>query len=401
MSGLWIREARWPVRARAFSLFLVTLIVAACGPAAAAPSSPAAGRTPSLGADVIDYRGNAGRTGVMPGPGPSGTVSVRWTFQAGGPIASQPAVHGSTIYVVSTDGMLHDVDLATGMERWAVAIGAESHGSPSVVKDLVIVPADDGAHAFAAADGKVVWTSTAMGQVRGTPAIVGDLAVFSSSSGKVTAVDVATGAIRWTTDIGGPDDSSVAAADGTVILGRQDGIVIALTITDGKPRWRVDLGDGARLGTPAIADGRVFLASLDGGPDGSRHISALDLVTGMVLWRFASPGDRPAYTPAIAGGRAITEGEDGSVTALDEAKGTVLWQTKAPGGLVEIVPSISGGMTYGASNDGYAFGMDAATGLVRWQVPIRGVPYGAAITSGLMLVGTNVGNLYAIGGSGS
>ena len=68
---------------------------------------------------------------------------------------------------------------------------------------------------------------------------------------------------------------------------------------------------------------------------------------------------------------------------------------------MEIVPSISGGMTYGASNNGYAFGMDAATGLVRWQVPIRGVPYGAAITSGLMLVGTNIGNLYAIGGSGS
>ena len=161
----------------------------------------------SSGADVVDYRGNAGRTGVMPGPGPSGTVSIRWTFQAGGPIASQPAVDGSTVYVVSTDGTLHDVDLATGIEQWKVAIGAESHGSPSVVKGLVIVPADDGAHAFGAADGKAAWSSTAMGQVRGTPAIVAGLAVFSASSGNVTAVDVATGAVRWTTDIGGPDEA--------------------------------------------------------------------------------------------------------------------------------------------------------------------------------------------------
>jgi outer membrane protein assembly factor BamB len=58
-------------------------------------------------------------------------------------------------------------------------------------------------------------------------------------------------------------------------------------------------------------------------------------------------------------------------------------------------------MVYGASDNGSAFSMDAATGGVRWQVPIHGVPYGALITSGLLLVGTDAGNLYMIGGSGS
>ena len=33
-----------------------------------------------------------------------------------------------------------------------------------------------------------------------------------------------------------------------------------------------------------------------------------------------------------------------------------------------------------------------------WHVPIDGVPYGAAVTGGLMLVGTDVGKLYAIRG---
>jgi len=333
----------------------------------------------------------------MPGPGPSGKVGVRWTFHAGDAITSQVAVVGQVVYLISRDGTLHALDLATGAERWHAAIGAESGGSPTFVGGLVIVPALDGAHAFSAVDGTGAWTSAAPGPARGTPAVVDGTAVFDGG-GNATALDVATGAVRWSTPLEGRDDSSVAAANGTVVLGDENGVVLALALADGTQRWRVDFGDYARLGTPTIADGRVFLASLDGGDAGSRHITALDLATGKELWRFASPGDKPSYTPAVAGGLAITEGEDGHVTALDEATGRVRWQSKSPGGLVEIVPAISGGTVYGASNDGFAFAMDAKSGALRWQVPIQGVPYGAAITSGLMLVGTDAGTLYAIGG---
>jgi hypothetical protein len=33
----------------------------------------------------------------------------------------------------------------------------------------------------------------------------------------------------------------------------------------------------------------------------------------------------------------------------------------------------------------------------RWRVPIEGVPYGVAVTAGLVIVGTTTGTLYAIG----
>lgn len=334
----------------------------------------------------------------MPGPGPKGKPVIRWTFEAGAPIGSQVAVVGGVVYLVSTDGVVHAVDLDTGHERWKASIGAETYASPSVVDGLVIIGANDGGHAITVADGSQAWFAPGTGEVRGCPAVAGHVAVFASHAGAATALDTRTGAVLWSHTIGAPDDSSVAAADGVAVLGLQNGVVVALAIVDGTERWRADTGDRARVGTLAIADGRVFVPTLDGGSAGSRHVTTLDLATGDLLWRFASPGDRPAYAPAIADGRAIVEAEDGSVTALDVATGAVLWQSKAPG-RVEIVAAVAGGTSYGASNGGVAFAIDATTGIERWQIPIQGVPYGAAVTTGLVLIGTSTGILYAIGGT--
>jgi outer membrane protein assembly factor BamB len=350
--------------------------------------------------DILNYRGDPARTGTMPGPGPAGKPSVRWTFDAGASIASQVAVMGDFVYVVSTEGTLHALDLADGKQRWSAPIGLEADSSPTIVDGLVVLSAENGAHAFAAADGREVWATPATGPVRGTPAVIGHMAVFASETGTVTELDTRSGAILWTHAVNAADNTSLAAAGGLVVLGLQDGVVVGLSMQDGKQRWRTDTGDHTRIGTPTIAGGRVFVATLDDNGPGTHHIAALDLVTGRLLWRFASPGDVPAYTPAIAGGLAIVDGESGSVTALDVATGRVQWQVKAPG-LVEVVSAVSGGVAYAASNGGVAFALDIATGAERWQVPIQGVPYGAAVTSGLVLVGTDAGILYAIGGSGT
>ena len=400
------------MRARSVPALLASILIAGCGATSAGPtatprSSPTTGAgsvttsrdpgtTPST--DVLDYRGDAARSGNMPGPGPAGTAAVRWTFKAGAPIGSQVLVVGTTVYLVSIDGTIHAVDIGTGVQLWDTPIAGLVRGSPAIADGLLIVGGDDGAHAVGIADGKAAWANTGVGTVQGASAIVDHEAVFASDEGTATALDTRTGSTLWSTPLGAMDGTSVAAAAGTAIFGLDDGVVVSLALTDGAEQWRVDTGTAARLGTPTIADGRVYLAALDGGPAGSRQIIALDQMTGRVLWRFASPGDKPAYTPAISDGRAIVEGEDGSVTALDAVTGSVIWQVKAPG-LVEIVPAIAGNTVYGASNGGFTFALDTATGAERWRVPIKGIPYGEVVTSGLVLVGTNVGDVVAIGGS--
>ena len=363
---------------------------------AASPSPPALGAAASA-ADVLTYRGGPQRDGNMPGPGPLGKASVAWVFQAGGPFASQPMVQESVVYTVSNEGTFHAIDLATGNERWSAALGTNSTGSPLLLDDHVLVATNDGLRAISMADGSQAWRTTATAPLKGSPVFTGGHVVVAAEDGSVSAVDQATGAILWTTSIGAGVDTSSAATDDTVVVGTQTGQVIALSAGDGTLRWRADTFDGARVGTPAISDGHVYIATLDGGGPDSNHIRQLDLASGKTLWTFASPDSVPSYSPAIVDGLAITEGESGVVTALDTVTGTVRWQGHVPG-VVEIVPAVARGVIYGASNDGVAFALDAGTGSQLWQVPIEGTPYGAAITGGLMLVGTNVGKLYAIRG---
>lgn len=373
-------------------LLTIVGVVAAC-------SSTPAGSVPS--GDVLTYRGDMSRSGRMPGPGPTGEVGVRWTFQAGAPIGSQVVVIDGVVEAVSVDGVLYGLDLETGALRWRADLGAETHASPTVAGDLVLVGAADGVHAVRATDGLGVWTTSTMGPVVGTPAVVGHLVIAMSTSGIVTALDARTGDTRWSTDLGASDDTSVAAADGVAILGLATGVVVGLDVADGSVLWRSDTGDPARVGTPTIADGRVFIVTLDSqDPTSSHHVAALDLATGRLLWRAASPGGQPAYSPGITVGLAVIGGEAEVITALDVDSGSVAWQVAAPG-VVEVVTAVAGDMVYSASNGGVAFALDAATGAEQWQVPIQGVPYGVAVTSGLVLVGTNSGLLYAIGEVGT
>jgi DNA-binding beta-propeller fold protein YncE len=100
----------------------------------------------------------------------------------------------------------------------------------------------------------------------------------------------------------------------------------------------------------------------------------------------------------VSGAHAFVTSEDGSVVALDIATGTVGW-TAPVDGPVEIVAAIAGTAVYAATNGGSAFALESGTGRELWRSPIRGTPYGPTVAGGLLLVGTDLGELDAIGGT--
>jgi polyvinyl alcohol dehydrogenase (cytochrome) len=116
---------------------------------------------------------------------------------------------------------------------------------------------------------------------------------------------------------------------------------------------------------------------------------------------FAAPGGGAGWTTAgydaqnTRNNRTEAQIGVGNVSTLQPK-----WRVATEGD-VSATPAVDGSSVYAPDFAGNLYALNRATGAVRWQVPIKGVPYGAAITSGLMLVGTDVGNLYAIGGSGS
>lgn len=358
----------------------------------AAPSS-----SPSGGGSVSTYRGDAARTGAMPGPAPSGTPGVVWTFKAGAPIGSSAAVMDGIVYLLGNDGVVHALTLDNGVERWQAKLGADASASPLVAGELLIVGDSTGiVHALVLADGSSRWALATDGPISGAAAADGHIAIVATKGGSAYAIDISTGTIRWRTAVGGPVGSSVAIADGTVYLGAGPNLT-ALALGDGKILWKQAVSKVGRVGTPTVAGGMVYAATgLDGSDRTVYGVVALDGATGAQRWRFVSPTQAVIYTPAVVAGRAYIVGEDRRVTALDAKTGASIW-TAPTEQVDEAVPAVVEGLVFVAGNGGALNALDASTGAIRWTVPYRGVPYGPIVVGGYVVVGTDIGTLYAIG----
>lgn len=349
-------------------------------------------------AAVPTYRGNAARTGEMAGPGPGASPAIKWQFDAGGPFANSPVVGDNVVFAASGEGTVHALDLATGAQRWSASVGATVSASPLLVNSLVIVPDEDGkVHALSATDGSPAWTATTDGAITGSPAAVGDDIITATRGTHAYRIDTAKGDVVWSADLGSATTRSVTVDDDTAYLGLE-GDIVAIALADGTERWRATIARSGSVGTPTIVGDLVYAATGIDGEPADAGVAAIDAATGAIRWRYASPSQAQIYTPAVVGGRAFVLGHDGLLAALDAQTGKGLW-TRDFAGDLEALPSIVGDTVYVVGNDGPAAAVDAATGDVRWSVPVQGVPFAPAVAGGYLLVGTNVGHLYAIGGS--
>ncbi len=231
------------------------------------------------------YRGNAARTGEMPGPAPEGGngVDVRWEFQTGGQIRRPPAVVDGVAYVGSDDGNLYAISVQDGLEQWRFATG----------------------------DGVV-----------SGPAVSDGMVYFGSEDQYCYAIDTRTGEERWRFE-SGRFPGSPAVADGVVLVtgGEQfEMSVCALDPQNGDDLWRFPNESSWNL-APAVADDMVFL------PTGS-NVHALDLRSGEEIWRFATDGLDPLFGFELAAANDTVYVCDNTVLfALNAQDGNERWRT--------------------------------------------------------------------------
>jgi len=85
-----------------------------------------------------------------------------------------------------------------------------------------------------------------------------------------------------------------------------------------KKRWGRQLG--GTLTQPVVADGKVFVSSVD-----AHEVSALDVETGRAIWTFTA-GARVDSSPTFHRGMAIFGSRDGHVYCLDAGTGKLAWR---------------------------------------------------------------------------
>jgi outer membrane protein assembly factor BamB len=103
-----------------------------------------------------------------------------------------------------------------------------------------------------------------------------------------------------------------------------------------KQVWKVTVGDG--VATPALVGDKLYVFSREGNSEVTRCLNA---DTGKEVWTekydtaFSGGGDKdfsgPRSSPAVAEGKVVTFGVNGTFSCLDAASGKKVWRVETEG----------------------------------------------------------------------
>jgi outer membrane protein assembly factor BamB len=370
------------------------------------------------------YRGDAGRTGVMPGFGPTGAPILAWKTPVLGAIHNPPVVAGDSIFFIEQDpttklGFVTRLDAKTGAKVWSWQVGAVDSSSPAVADRLVIALTGTGLVALNIDSGAVVWRYDSGGTViGGSPAVANGLVYFSTNELLLQAVNATTGEGVWSAALpygaagdasavvsSNPHRGSPAVGDGIVVAQGGNGYVMAADATTGRELWRLRSNRFEIFsGSSTISAGVVYLGGmfpLSPQPEGSSglgvalrgRVTAVAAKTGAILWQrddLVSPSSL-----AISGGALYIA--DGSIVAVNAATGGAMWEFQQSGSMSD--PIVAGGIVYARGGNGRLYGLDAASGKRVWEAYV-GVSGEPTVADGKVIVIGGI-SVYAIGGDDS
>ena len=190
------------------------------------------------------------------------------------------------------------------------------------------------------------------------------------------------GGVKWSFATGGPIVTSPAVVDGVVYIASLDGHMYALDQETGKEKWKFK----SRLpiaSSPAIAGDTLYFVSSAG------SLAALDIATGKPKWVFAVEFERRfeaknlhgypsaaqtipdawdlfTSSPAVADGKVFFGSGDGNVYAVDATTGVALWKFPTKD-VVHSSPAVAGGIVYIGGWDSYMYAIDVETGEAKWS----------------------------------
>ena len=361
------------------------------------------------------YRHDVNRSGYTQIAGPKYNFT-KWTYQTGGIILSSPAVANGIVYVGSNDSNVYAINMWTGEEKWRFSTGlAGIYSSPAVANGIVYIGANDNkTYALNATTGELIWSFTAWGSSYfglpspfwSSPIVVDGIVYIGNLDSFVYALNASTGAVIWVQTVyGSCTGSSPAVVDGRLYIAAAgfsapyNGNVTCLNATTGELIWYYTVPYGVYFSTPAVVNGVVYIGTFSG------SVLALNATTGQLMSYFF-PGDYlPINTsPAVANGIVYVGSGNGKIYALDASNLAIVKWTKtlSPYGVYSS-PVVAGDAVYIGTDDGKIFALDAITGNQIWVYQTGGAIRGSfAVVSGypdypcLLYAPAYDGKIYAI-----
>ena len=318
---------------------------------------------------------------------------LQWKFQAGGQIASSPAVVKDTVYFGSLDNNFYAVNRSTGALKWKFQTKSRVPSSPAVADGMAYFGSYDGSfYAVDTATGQQKWKFDTAGERRfagkhlhgavpaaevmpdpydcylSSPVVWEGTVYFGSGDGNVYALDAKTGTLKWKFQTGDVVHASPAIADGKVFVGSWDSYFYAVDAKSGKEVWRFKTGEDPEIhnqvgiqSSAAVADGVVYFGCRDS------NLYAVDAKTGQKKWVFNNKGSWVIGSPAVRDGKVyFSTSDSGALYVLDAKTGTgsqIFSSNKWP---MFSSPALVGNMLYIGSDEGKLFAVDLTNQKQAW-----------------------------------
>jgi serine/threonine protein kinase len=273
-----------------------------------------------------------------------------WKYPAEGGIASSPCVSRDMVVFGSTDDVIYSVDIQSGRLLWSTSTKGRIFSSAYEELNHFFIGSDDkNLYAIQRDNGRKSWDYTAEGPIRSRPYVDEDLILFSCQMGVVYALGL-NRRVRWNFRARRGILASPVLADGLVFIGSLDWNFYALDGRSGWSAWKYRTG-APIASTAAVWEDMVFFGSAD------NHVYALAANDGRVVWRYETEGQ-------VTGSVTVYEGSvyvgsvDGALYCLDANNGSLRWRYQTDGPITG-APQVADGIVYFGSSDHYVYALPA------------------------------------------
>ena len=235
------------------------------------------------------------------------TGRPRWSAALRAEPTAPPVVAGGLVLVAAGPATLQALDAASGRPRWlahpprVLDLGYPTEGAATVSDGTVYedFSSSDTIVALRLSDGRAMWQFGPVGDRLGAaPAVDATTLYAATESGTMIAVDRARHTLRWYRALPPGHTQGLSAAPvrtgATLLTPDQDGRLYALDSATGAIRWQVATG-AALLASPAVSGDVAYQPSSDG------LLYAVDTRNGHVRWTL--PIGQSRGTPALGDGR--------------------------------------------------------------------------------------------------
>ena len=370
------------VCARAGSLLMILLPAVLAWPARAADD------------EWLLFRGNPLQTGVAETTLPD-QLEILWTFKAKDSIESAPAVARGVVYVGEMQDHLYALDLVTGKEKWRYRTGKDAgfKASPSVKGDTVFIGDTDGLfHAIDAAKGTKRWTFETGAEISSGANFHGERILFGSGDESLYCL-TKEGKLSWKFKVpGGPVMATPAIYDGKTFVAGCDSNLHVIDLKNGLELVAIELA-GQVGATAAVIKDHVYVGTM------VHEVQAVDLKNAKVEWTFSPERGGQKFAASIAATEKfiIAASHDKRVYGLDRESGLLKWSFLTRG-RIESSPVVVGQRVYVGSGDKNFYVLHLTTGEVIQKLELDDEVTGSpAVVGKRVLIGTRSGMLYCLG----